>query len=141
MNVGLPGTGIGGLFYLLSALCMPFSGRVSGRWRVVARQTAMAVGIGAGIWLTGWLLAEILAGSPLIAAALRGAGANGVVATNVLRMATLAISLATLGTVIVGVWVAKVAVHGWGAPGVRVERRLRLVRFRKRPSIRKSAAA
>jgi len=142
MNVGLPGTGIGGVFYLLSALCMPVAELTRRtRWRLVARQAAMAVGIGAGIWLTGWLLGSILAASPLLAAALQGAGINGRVAANVLRTATLAISLATLALVIVTVWVAKVVVHGWGAPAVGVRRRLRLVRLRKRPAIRKDAAA
>ena len=51
MTAGLPGVGIGGLFYLISALLMPFvelvrtvRGRSSlARWAVVARQFAMAV--------------------------------------------------------------------------------------------------
>jgi len=51
VTAGLPGVGIGGLFYLISALLMPLfeavrtiRGRSSReRWRVVGRQFAMAV--------------------------------------------------------------------------------------------------
>jgi hypothetical protein len=52
MNPGLPGAGIGGLFYILSALWMPVCelwrlrrGDVPGQWPLVARQFAIAVGI------------------------------------------------------------------------------------------------
>ena len=52
MNPGLPGTGIGGLFYILSALWMPVceiwrwsQGNATGRWPLVAKQFAIAVGI------------------------------------------------------------------------------------------------
>jgi hypothetical protein len=67
MNAGLPGTGIGGAFYLLSALCMPFHGLYKSlrkknqprRMRLILVQTSMALGILGGIWLTGWLLGEL----------------------------------------------------------------------------------
>ena len=63
MNVGLPGTGIGGLFYLLTALLMPLfelgrtlrGGSSLQRWQRVGTQTALAVGILAGLWLTARL--------------------------------------------------------------------------------------
>lgn len=53
MNAGLPGTGIGGLFYLLAGLLLPvievyqtLKGRSSlERWRFVLRHTALAWGI------------------------------------------------------------------------------------------------
>jgi hypothetical protein len=52
MNVGLPGTGIGGLFYLVSALCMPIMAlvrKVKGdgavRWRLVGSQLILATAI------------------------------------------------------------------------------------------------
>ncbi|MBI4501364.1 MAG: hypothetical protein HY700_09405 [Gemmatimonadetes bacterium] len=125
MNVGLPGTGIGGMFYLLSALCMPVvetiravRRRQANRWGLVLRQVAMAAGIGAGLWVTGWLLAVVLASSPAALSALHGAGMGGRLAPNVLRTATMAISLATLGMVIVGVWVLKIVVHGWRSPAL-----------------------
>lgn len=52
MNPGLPGMGIGGLFYILSALLMPIcevrrrlQGGAPGRWPLVARQFGIAIGI------------------------------------------------------------------------------------------------
>ena len=52
-NAGLPGTGLGGLFYVLLALCMPlvelhatWQGRSSAaRWRQVWTQFGLACGI------------------------------------------------------------------------------------------------
>ncbi|MBK6739274.1 MAG: hypothetical protein IPG64_16070 [Haliea sp.] len=68
MTAGLPGTGIGCLFYLISALCMPFievymtcRGRSSRqRWKLVATQFGFALGIAGGFWVTGWCLSRIL---------------------------------------------------------------------------------
>ena len=116
MNVGLPGTGIGGMFYLLSALCMPLVGalRREGaptRWRVVRRQFLMALGIAAGMWIAGFLLAAMMGGIPLLAAAMRGGGADGRMALNVLQTATLVVSLSTLGLIICGVWIASFVVR------------------------------
>lgn len=56
-NAGLPGTGLGGLFYILLALWMPLAelyrtarGRSSpARWRQVATQFALACGIVAAL--------------------------------------------------------------------------------------------
>jgi hypothetical protein len=52
MNPGLPGTGIGGLFYIVSALWMPVCeiwrrsrGGAPRPWLLVARQFAIAVGV------------------------------------------------------------------------------------------------
>ena len=68
MVAGIPGAGIGGLFYLLSAFSLPFR-LVRRRWRgerrPVAgdgtwRQVGMALGIVGGIWLTGWMLGLIV---------------------------------------------------------------------------------
>lgn len=68
MNVGLPGTGIGGLFYITTALLMPlfefvqlFRGRSSvARWRSVAAQTGMAAAILASLGITAWILSRCL---------------------------------------------------------------------------------
>ena len=57
MNVGLPGAGIGGLFYLLCALFMPIKETFLAitkpghrfRYRLVATQLAIAVAIVAGV--------------------------------------------------------------------------------------------
>jgi hypothetical protein len=68
MTAGLPGAAIGGLFYLVSALLMPVretarmlrDREAPRRWRLVARQTAIAGGILVAIWAVGrglgWLL-------------------------------------------------------------------------------------
>jgi hypothetical protein len=63
MSPGLPGTGIGGLFYILSALWMPVcelwrrrQGGAPGRWPLVARQFAIAVGIVASMTGVFWAL-------------------------------------------------------------------------------------
>jgi hypothetical protein len=56
-NAGLPGTGLGGLFYVLLALCMPivelhatWQGRSSAaRWRQVGVQFALACAIVAAV--------------------------------------------------------------------------------------------
>jgi hypothetical protein len=60
VNVGLPGTGLGSLLYLLLALAMPFrhlyrtarGTAAAGDGRLVARQTALAAGVLAAIWAT-----------------------------------------------------------------------------------------
>ena len=64
MNIGLPGTGLGGLFYLATAMLMPvfevyrtLQGRSSvRRWQGVLVQTALAGGIVGGLWATAWCL-------------------------------------------------------------------------------------
>jgi len=61
MTAGLPGTGIGGVFYLLSTLLMPIieiimtiRGKSSvARWMFVLRQLAMGATILGGMWLLG----------------------------------------------------------------------------------------
>ena len=66
MNAGLPGTGIGGLFYVLLALLMPVRelyltarGRSSReRWRLVLQQAAIALGIVASLAVTGWVFSR-----------------------------------------------------------------------------------
>jgi len=67
MNPGLPGTGIGGLFYILSALWMPicearrrWQGDATGRGALVARQFAIAVGVVAAMSGVFWLLDTVL---------------------------------------------------------------------------------
>lgn len=72
MNAGLPGTGIGGIFYLLSALLMPLfevvntlRGRSSwSRWGLLFKQLVMAGGIIAGMWALGLLLGLLLDARP-----------------------------------------------------------------------------
>lgn len=82
MNAGLPGTGLGGLFYIVGALWMPVDAvynRLRGRktvpWRVVLRQAGIAVGVIAALWLTGWGIGYLIALQPALAFSRGGAGA------------------------------------------------------------------
>lgn len=117
MTVGVPGTGIGGMFYLVSALAMPLRQAYralrrrpsSGKWRVVAGQTAMTGGILAAIWVTGWLIGiAITASARIVVPPHLLAGAHP---GNVLRTAALVLSAATLATVLLGVELLRLWVH------------------------------
>src|SRR5436309_3462647 len=74
MNPGLPGAGIGGLFYVLSALWMPICelwrlrrGDARGQWPLVARQFAIAVGIIVAMSGVFWALDTVLILKPVAA--------------------------------------------------------------------------
>jgi hypothetical protein len=107
MTVGLPGTGIGGFFYLISALVMPaheliflIRGRSSlARWKIVGRQTAIAMGIIAGIWGMGWLIGSCIraAHSRSLAAMAHSIASPEM---NVIRITALSVSLGVLATII-----------------------------------------
>jgi phage shock protein PspC (stress-responsive transcriptional regulator) len=64
MVAGIPGTGIGGLYYLMLTFMMPlkeayvtYQGKSSvRRWMDIALQWFNAIGIVGSIWATGWLL-------------------------------------------------------------------------------------
>jgi hypothetical protein len=79
MTAGLPGTGIGGLFYLTLALVMPIwelgraaIGRAtSGRARLAVMQAAISLGILGAIWLTGLALSFVVAPASQSGGALR----------------------------------------------------------------------
>jgi hypothetical protein len=68
MTVGLPGTGIGGLYYVLLALWMPFQelgrtlvGRGSrARWRLVAGQASISLAMLTALSGEAWLLERVL---------------------------------------------------------------------------------
>ncbi len=111
MTAGLPGTGIGGLFYVASALAMPLREayrRVTRRgphtrWRIVSGQASLGVAIVAAMWGAGWLLGLALH-SALLPRTLGGGGGHAV---NVLRTATLALTVGTLAVVLGGVEVLR----------------------------------
>src|SRR5215213_9277464 len=97
MAAGIPGVGIGGIFYLASALVMPLreialvlrgtpGAGSAARWRPIARA-----------WLTGWMLGQALR-APLRASD----GPAGTPATHVvgLRAAALLLSFGTLTVVL-----------------------------------------
>jgi hypothetical protein len=68
MTVGLPGTGIGGIFYLLLAVCMPareFIRTLKGktnlkRWGFIMLQLLLVIGVISAMWGEVWLLNGIL---------------------------------------------------------------------------------
>jgi hypothetical protein len=68
MTAGLPGTGIGGVFYLLLAVLMPFRelvrlvrGKSSRqRWAVIATQWGYVAAIGLMMWLEMWGLETVV---------------------------------------------------------------------------------
>ena len=111
MNVGLPGTGIGGLFYLLIGLAMPLHelaftlrGRSSAaRWRVVLGQFGIAAGCLVSLTLAGAVLAAIIPRieGALPAIALRGPGVYPL--SGEAWLTPLLVSFATLAAVLVGV--------------------------------------
>jgi hypothetical protein len=103
MTAGLPGVGIGGLFYLASALLMPFRatwnamrGRES-RWALALRQALIAAGTLGALWATGWGVGWLIA---ILTPAVTGAGpaAGSAVVRSVVQTATF---LGTIGTLIV----------------------------------------
>jgi len=117
MSVGMPGTGIGGMFYLLSALATPLSEASrrmrrgaaeadAGGWRPVAGQTALAGGILAGMWATGWLLGVALHAAHSVGRLLAGPPPS-----NALRTAALLLSFGTLATVLLGVELLRLWFH------------------------------
>ena len=116
MTVGVPGTGIGGMFYLVSALAMPLRQayrslrrRPSSGWRIVAGQTAMAGAILAAIWVAGWLVGiAITASAAIVRPPQLLAGAHP---GSVLRTAALVLSAATLAAVLLGVELLRLWVH------------------------------
>lgn len=109
MTAGLPGVGIGGIFYLASALLMPFRSLVAvlrgradeARWPMALRQSALAGGILGAIWLTGlalgWVIVHAVPDAARVIAA-RGRSATEV--RSVVRMSALALSLGTLAAVL-----------------------------------------
>lgn len=107
-SAGLPGTGIGGLFYLLAALFSPLrfvwrrasDRRGAGTRRDVVEVAAIALGVIGGIWFAGWLLGVVLAGHPGALSGLSPRTLASGQAANVLRVAALVAGIATLALVL-----------------------------------------
>jgi hypothetical protein len=109
MTAGLPGVGIGGIFYLASALLMPFrslaaviGGRpADARWPIALRQASLAAGILGALWLTGlalgWIIATVLPEATRVVA---GGSATAGQVHNVVRTSALLLSFGTLGAVL-----------------------------------------
>ncbi|MDP9206769.1 MAG: tetratricopeptide repeat protein [Gemmatimonadota bacterium] len=120
MNAGLPGAGIGGMFYMLSAIAMPFhAARRTVRrwwdprlqdeppvqWRPVLRQFMIAVGIIAALWLTGWAVGTLIAGHASAPDA-TGPTVPGRTMPNVVRVGALFLSFGTVCVVLLAVRLA-----------------------------------
>ena len=116
MTAGLPGTGIGGLFYLLLVLLMPLREALRGvrghheahRWRTIWGKLAIAGGILAALWLEAWILFVVLGLRQDSFAAALGLGAE--LAARVARAASFA-TLASLGLVLFVLVVLRVLVR------------------------------
>lgn len=116
MSVGLPGSGIGGIFYLLSALWMPFDGalrimrrRGASQARVVATQTCMALGVIGALYLTGIGLEHVLVAFATHSASVHGGSAIAPQVTpRIFKEATFAMTFGTLAVVLLSVQVLRV---------------------------------
>jgi len=113
MNPGLPGAGIGGLFYILSALWMPIcelwrwrQGNAPGRWPLVAQQFGIAVGIIVAMSGAFWALDTVLM-LQLVAAH----AAGQMHAMWILRVSALAVTSGVLVTVLGSVHVARLCLR------------------------------
>jgi hypothetical protein len=118
MTAGVPGTGIGGLFYILSAVLLPIRAiwKILGGARLslrsVIKPTAIAVGVLAGIWATGWLLGLLFEPTVITVKKISDATMSvRVKYENIVRWAALVAGFATLGAVLLSVQVARLLVR------------------------------
>lgn len=114
MTAGVPGTGLGGLFYILAALLLPLRGairKLRGQrvaWDEVVKLTGLALGVFLGILITGWLLGLLLA--PTARTLEAAAGVDAAIrakSENILRWAALVAGFVTLAFVLLAVQVAR----------------------------------
>ena len=113
MTPGVPGAGLGGLFYLASTLLLPFRSlvrRVRGQPDPVSlgqigHNVAMAGGVIASLWMAGWLLAFIVPDDVLRSVTTSRGGPVGV--RTMLPVATFATAVATLLLVLGSVELAR----------------------------------
>lgn len=136
MTAGLPGVGIGGIFYLASAIMMPVrsllatvTGRAAeARWRVALRQAGIAAGILVALWATGLALGWIIATAFPRAMVTSAAGVAPAHVRNVVRTGALLLSFGTLAAVLMFVQLLRVVLpvrptaSGDGAPSRRADR-------------------
>ena len=119
MSVGLPGTGIGGLFYIVGGLWMPVREgwravrRRPGprRWRAALLQGGMSLSIVAGIWVAGWLLGLFLLPGAAEGSG-PGAGAGADRTRNVLQAVAVFGTVGILTAVLAGVQLLRLVAGG-----------------------------
>lgn len=113
MTAGLPGIGIGGIFYLLCALTMPLieliltiQGKSNvKRWLLVGRQFSFLCLILAGFWVTGEIIRMAINLHSLLSAATSSATHHLRIPANIFRIQPLFISLTTLCGVVLSMQV------------------------------------
>jgi hypothetical protein len=114
MIVGVPGTGIGGIFYLASALLVPVR-RLIGRSSVThgVSVAVLAVGVLVGTGVTGWFLGLLIGPTAVNASVgrLAAASALGHHYQSVVRWASLFAAAVTLALVLLSVEVARIIVR------------------------------
>lgn len=125
MTAGLPGVGIGGMFYVLSAIAMPFHAAYRGvmrrrdpgladeppvRWLLVFRQLTIAVGIVAALWATGWALGALLAEHPSALGGMEST-VSGRGAPNAIKVSAIILSFGTMCIVLIAVQVARLVLN------------------------------
>jgi hypothetical protein len=109
VTAGLPGTGIGGLFYLVSALLMPFreafralTGRGDRERGLIAIvQGGLAVTIIGVVWVTGLILGRLHIGTTLVHHAT-------IAGVRVLYITPILVAVATLSGVLLAVEIARI---------------------------------
>ena len=118
MTPGIPGAGIGGLFYLAATMLLA----VQQGWRRVFRRStdndsrgigalgALALGIAAGVWLTGWMLGYAVSHDVLELgrASVSKTFADGGRVRNAIRVAAVLAGVVTLAAVLIGVEIVRV---------------------------------
>jgi hypothetical protein len=115
----VPGAGIGGLFYLITAALAPLyeglqiarGGRARRHgWRFIARLTALAALMLSGMAAVGWLLGAALVASATAAPAPAGVAAYAASPQFIARSA-VALTFGTLAGVLLGVEVLRLVVR------------------------------
>jgi hypothetical protein len=109
VTAGLPGTGIGGLFYLISALLMPFReafrflvGRGDrARGQMALQQGGLAVTILGAVWVTGIVMGVLHIGTKLVHHAT-------VAGIHILYITPVIVAFATLSGVLIAVEAARI---------------------------------
>ncbi len=117
MIAGIPGTGIGGIYYILLALLMPVHEAcltVVGcsswrRWGIVSMQVVHALGILGSIYGMGWLLAQGI--NALRFNLVAGQSGAYIRLTNVVATTSAYMSVLTLGVVLLVVYTLRLIVR------------------------------
>ena len=111
MNIGIPGTGIGGLFYFASALAVPLRRSPQKKGPAVLQCWILALGVLSGIFLTGWLLGFVLGPEANTQSMEPATVLSRSHTENVVRWATLFASVVSLVIVLQAVQIARVVLN------------------------------